>query len=122
RGCIDLVAGPTDALEPARDRSRGLHLDDQIDGTHIDAQLKAGRRHDRWQPTRLELLLDLDALLAGDRTVVCADEILAGQLVETLRQALGQTPAVREHDRRSVGLDQLEDPWVDRRPDGRPPF
>ena len=46
----DLVAGPADALEPARDGERRLHLDDEVHGAHVDAQLQraggdsAGRR------------------------------------------------------------------------------
>ena len=45
-----LVAGPADALQAGRDRAERLHLDDQVDGAHVDAQLSelvattAGRR------------------------------------------------------------------------------
>ena len=65
----------------------------------------------------LELLLDLEALLAGDAAVVGADEVLAGQLVEALREALAEAAAVGEDDRALVAADQLEDARVDRRPD-----
>ena len=38
----------------------------------------------------LELLLDRHALLAGDAAVVGADELLAGELVEALGEALAR--------------------------------
>ena len=50
----------------------------------------------------LELLLDRDALLAGDDAVVGADELLAGELVEALGEPLGEAAAVREDDRAAV--------------------
>ena len=78
------------------------------------------RRDDRRHAAGLQVLLDLDALLAGDRAVVGADELLPGELVEPLGEALAEAPAVREDDRAAVGPDQLEDPRVDRRPDADP--
>ena len=50
--------------------------------------------------------------------MVCAHDVLARQLVESLGEALRQSAAVREHDRRPVLPDQIEDPRVDRGPDG----
>src|ERR1700694_5599015 len=50
------------------------------------------------------------------------NKVLAGQLVESLREALGQTPAVGEDDRAPVRPDELEDAGMDRRPDARPGF
>ena len=41
----------------------------------------------------LSVLLDLEALLAGDAAVVGPDQLLAGQLVEPLGQPLGQPAA-----------------------------
>ena len=78
-----------------------------------DVATSAGRR------PAFELLLDLEALLTSDRSVVRADELLAGQLVEPLGQPLRQPPAVREDDRAAMLPDQLEDPRVDGRPDAR---
>ncbi len=49
--------------------------------------------------------------------MVSADELLAGELIEALRQPLREAAAVREHDRAVVGSDQLEQARVDRRPD-----
>ncbi len=77
------------------------------------------RGDERGEPAGLELLLDLESLLAGDAAVVGAHELLAGELVESLREALAQPPAVREDDRALVAPDQLEDPRVDGRPDAR---
>ena len=51
--------------------------------------------------------------------MVGADQLLAGQLVESLSEPLGQSPAVGEDDGAPVAADQLEDPRVDRRPDAR---
>ena len=67
----------------------------------------------------LELVLDLEPLLASDRAVVGSGELLAGELVETGREALGQAAGVDEHDRRTVRPDQLEYLGVDGRPDRR---
>ena len=67
------------------------------------------RGDERGEPAGLELLLDLEALLAGDAAVVGADELLAGELVESLGEALAEAPAVREDDRARVAPDQLED-------------
>ena len=115
----DLVAGPADPLQPARHARRALDLDDEVDRAHVDPELEAGRRDQRRQPAVLEGLLDLDPLLAGDAAVVGADQLLAGQLVEPLRQPLGQAAAVGEDDRAPVAPDELEDARVDGRPDAR---
>ncbi len=112
-----LVAGATDPLEPARDRTRRLDLDHEVDRAHVDAELERARRDDRLQRAALELVLDLEPLLARDRAVVRAGELLAGELVETGREALGQPARVHEHDRRTMRADQLEDLGMDRRPD-----
>ena len=89
-GRADLVAGPADPLEAAGDAGRALDLDDEVDRAHVDAELEAGRRDERREPAGLELLLDLEALLAGDAAVVGADELLAGELVEPLGEPLGR--------------------------------
>src|SRR5207247_11350128 len=65
----------------------------------------------------LSLLLDEEALLAGDRSVVRAHELFVGQLVDPRRNALGEPPRVDENDRRAVLPYQLEQAWIDRRPD-----
>jgi hypothetical protein len=116
----DLVAGPSDPLQAAGDAGRRLHLDDEVDGAHVDAELQGTRGDQGREPAGLQLLLDRDPLLTGDAAVVGAHEVLAGQLVQTLGESLGEAAAVREDDRRAVLLDQLEDPGVDGRPDAGP--
>ena len=103
-----LVAGAADALQAARDRARRLHLDHQVDGAHVDAELERGRGDDRPQPAGLQRVLDLGPLLARERAVVRADEVLPGELVEAGGEALGHAARVHEHDRRAVRADQLE--------------
>ena len=117
RRLTDLVTRPTDPLQPARDRPGRFDLDDEVDRAHVDAQLEAARGDQRRQPAVLELLLDEQPLLARERAVVGADDVLAGQLVEAQRQALGQPAAVDEDDRRSVRPDQLQDARMDLGPD-----
>ena len=65
------------------------------------------RRDEGGEPAGLQLLLDLEALLAGDAAVVGADELLAGELVEALREPLREAAAVGEDDRAAVLADQL---------------
>ena len=42
-----LVAGPADALQAAAHRPRGLDLDDEVDGAHVDAELERRRGDER---------------------------------------------------------------------------
>ena len=130
-GLAHLVTGPPDALQPATDRAGGLDLDDEVDGAHVDAELEAARGDDRPQVAALELVLDDDPLLAGERAVVGLDELLAqaagvgvdadaallGELVELGGEALGLPAGVAEDDRRAVVEDLVEDLRVDARPD-----
>ena len=46
RGGADLMTGPADALQAAGHRRRGLHLDHDVHGTHVDAQLQRRGGHD----------------------------------------------------------------------------
>ena len=117
---VDLVAGPTDPLEARRDRRGRLDLDDEVDGAHVDPELERARGDDRRQPAGLQVLLDREPLLPGDRAVMSPDELLAGQLVQALGEPFGQAARVAEHDRAVVAPDQVEDPGMDRRPDAGP--
>ncbi len=74
----DLVAGTADPLQAAGDGARRLDLDDEVDGAHVDAELEAARGDDGAQVAALELVLDDDALLAGERAVVRLDELAGG--------------------------------------------
>ena len=120
RWLADLVARAADALQPRGDARRRFDEHDQVDGAHVDAELERRGGHEARDPAGLEVLLDLEPLLPRDRAVVREDELLAGELVESLREPLGEPAAVREDDGRAVGPDQLEQPRVDRRPDARP--
>jgi hypothetical protein len=122
------VAGAPDALEPARHRLRALHLDDQIDRAHVDPELEARRRDEARDAARLQVLLDQDALLARERAVMRARDLLElmgdavfgvrlGELVDPEREPLGEPPVVDEDDRRAVGADEVEQRGVDRGPD-----
>ena len=113
----DLVAGATDALYSACDRTGRLDQHDQIDRAHVDAELEARRGDDAAQPTLFELGLDLHPLLARQRSVVRAHELLARELVEARGEPLRETPGVAEDDRGAVRADQLEDARVHVRPD-----
>ena len=120
RRLADLVAGTAHPLQPAGHRQRRLDLDDEVDRAHVDAQLQRRGGHDGRQPSLLELLLDDEALLAGDGAVVGPGEVLAGQLVEVERDALREPAAVGEDDGAAVRPDELEDARVDRGPDAGP--
>ena len=140
----DVVAGPPDALQPAADRTGGLDLDHEIDRAHVDAQLERARGDESLERALLELVFDHETLLSRDRTVVglhegrdlafgigqrrggrCQDGIepfplespLVGELVHSVGEPLGESPVVDEDQRGLVGLDEVEQPWVDRRPD-----
>ena len=117
RWLAHLVAGAADPLQPARDRPGRLHLDHEVHGTHVDAELEGGSGDDRAQPALLEGVLDLQALLPGERAVVGAHEVLLGELVQAGREALGEPSRVREHDGGSVRADQLQQRGMDRWPD-----
>ncbi len=105
---------------PLATESGRLDLHDEVDRAHVDPELERGRRDDRAQPSRLERVLDLDPLLARERAVVRAREVLSGQLVQLGGETLGGAPVVDEHDRRAVPADQVEQHRMDRRPDRHP--
>ena len=46
---VPLVAGAADALQARGDRRRRLDLDDEVDRTHVDAELEAGGGDDTRQ-------------------------------------------------------------------------
>ena len=111
------MTGPADALQPAGHRRRRLDLDHQVDGTHVDTELQRRGGDQGRDLAGLEGVLDLEALLACNRTVVSAYQLLAGQVVETSGQPLGQATGIHEHQRRVMLADELEQHGRDRRPD-----
>jgi len=82
-----------------------------IPNSRLEVATRAGSR------PGFERVLDQHPLFFGDRSVMGADQLLAGQLVQVRGQPFGEPARVDEDDRRPVGADQLEDPRVDRRPD-----
>ena len=111
------MPGATHALQPPRHRLRALDLDHEVDRAHVDPELEGRGRDEARDAARLQELLDLHALLAGERAVVGPGELLPGELVQAQREPLREAPVVDEHDRRAVLADELEDRRVDRRPD-----
>ena len=116
-GVADVVAGAADPLQARGDRLRRLDLQHEVDGAHVDAELEARGRDQARQLARLQLVLDDQPLLAGQRAVVGARDRLLGELVQPQREPLGAAPAVDEDQRRPVLLDQVEQLRIDRRPD-----
>ena len=114
---MQLVPRAADSLQPARHRLRALHLDHEVDGAHVDAELERGGRDEARDPARLQQLLDDESLLAGERAVVSPGELLAGELVDAKGEPFREAPVVDEDDRRAVLLDQIEDGGIDRGPD-----
>ena len=112
-----LVARAPDALQAARDRLRRLDLDHEVDGAHVDAELEARRRDEARDAAGLQILFDEDALLARERAVMRARDLVVRQLVQSEREPLGEAAVVDEHDRRAVLADEPQDLRVDRRPD-----
>ena len=109
--------GAADALQPARDRLRRLDLHDEVDRAHVDAELERRRRDEARDPPRLQVFLDLHALLARQRAVMRARDLFLRELVQPQREPLGEPAVVDEDDRRAVLAHELEQRRIDRRPD-----
>ena len=116
-----LVAGPADALQAPRHRAGRLDLDDQVDRTHVDAELERAGGDQALELAPLELVLDLEPPLARQRAVVGLHQLAAGlgrrpsasaarfspssgQLVEAGGQPLGQAAGVDEDEGGAVLL------------------
>jgi hypothetical protein len=118
-GSADAVPGAADALHPRSDRRRGLDLNHQVDGTHVDAELHRRGGDDCRQVAAFQPIFDFDALRPRDRTMVGLGDFLFGQLVDRRRQPLRQAAAVDEDHRRAMFSNQFHQPRVDRGPDRR---
>ncbi len=115
---VDLVAAAADALEPAGHRGRRLDLDHEINRAHVNAQLERRSGDERSQLTGFQQVLDLDALRAREGSMMGPHQRFAGQLVQRARETFGEPAAVDEDQRGPVRTNQLQQPRVDRRPDG----
>ena len=80
-------------------------------------ELERRRGDDRLAAARPSARPRPQALLARERAVVRAHEVLLGELVQPRGQPFGHAAGVHEHDRGAVRADQLEQLRVDRRPD-----
>ena len=105
-------------LQAPRDRLGALHLHDEVDGAHVDAQLQARRGDETRDLARLQELLDLHPLLAGQGSMMRARDLGPGELVQPDREPLREAPVVDEDDRGAMRPDELEQRRVDRGPDG----
>jgi hypothetical protein len=115
---VHMVPGAADALHSAGDRGRSLNLDDEIDGSHVDAQLQGGGGAEGFDLAGLELLLDDGALMGGEGAVMGAGDRFAGEVVERAGKALGHLAAVDEEDGGVALADEFEQAGVDGVPDG----
>ena len=80
---VDDVPGPADALQPAGDVPGRLHLADEVDVAHVDAQLERRRRDHAPQAAAFELLLGRPPLLQAQAAVVGAEPGRRGMLGRT---------------------------------------
>ena len=62
-------------LDAAGDAGWRLHLNDKVDRTHVDAQLQAGGGDQPGELATLQLVLDQQPTLAGQRPVVGLDQL-----------------------------------------------
>ena len=126
------VSGAADALQSAAHCTGRLHLNDEVDGAHVDAEFEAARGDDGAQLPALQLVFDHDALLARERPVVRLHEVasgiaagepeVGGKFVELRGQPLSTAPGVAEDDGAAMLLHQFEDARGDARPDARAPL
>ena len=63
---VSLMAAAADALQAAGDRGWRLDLHNQVDRSHVDAQLERRGGDEGAERAGFEQLLDLDALRSGD--------------------------------------------------------
>ena len=118
---IHVMAGAADALHPAGHRGRRFNLNHQVHGAHVDAQLQRRSGAQRTNLPRLQLLLDDRALRRGQRAVMRAGDRLSGQFVQRARQPLGHLAAVDKENRRVALANDLQQPGMNRIPDGDAP-
>ena len=117
---VNAVAGTAHTLDATGDAARALHLNHQVNGAHVHAQFERRGGHQRGDAPGLQVLLDDGALLARQRAVVGARDVLLGQFVQAQREALGRPAVVHEDQRAAMGLHQFEQRRVHGGPDAAP--
>ena len=110
RGFIDAVIGAADPLHQPGRALGGADIDDQIDIAPVDAKIERRRTDHAAQFARRHRVLDLAALRDIQRAVMQGDgEAVIVHAPQILKQHLGLTSRVDEHQRGLVALDQLID-------------
>ena len=109
----DGVAGATNTLQKARDRTWRAKLTDQIHIADVDTELQRRGRHQRFEFAALQALLRVQALFLRQASVMRGDRRLAQAIRQLARHALGHASRVDEHQRGAVRLDQLHQLVID---------
>ncbi len=109
----EAVARAPDALEERRDRARGADLDDEVHVADVDAELERRRGDEGPQGAGLQPLLGVQPARLREASVVAGHGVLAEQLRQLRRDALGHLARVDEHERRPVLADELGHARVD---------
>ena len=100
------MARASNPLHQGRDGARRAELAHQIDVPHVDPQFEGGRRHQATQLAALQAPLGIEAMLAGQASMMRRDEIRTDALAQIPGKAFGHAPRVNEHERGAVLLDQ----------------
>ena len=115
----DLVVRAADALQERANRPRRAELADELDGSHVDAELEGRRRDERAEVAGAQARLHVAAPCRGQAAVVRGDDerrVVDTQLVwrealgELVGHALGHPARVDEDERRAMLEDVLGDP------------
>src|ERR1022692_3615621 len=117
---VYMMAGAADALHAAGDGGRGLDLNDEGNGAHIDAQFQSRSGAEGTNLAGLQLLFNDCALGGGQGAVMGAGNGLAGQLVEGPGETLGYLAAVDEENGGVALANELEEAGMNGVPDGDP--
>ena len=105
--CSEWPARPMRCSPRATDFGDSTWID-EVDGAHVDAELERRRRDEARDPPRLQVFLDQHALLARERAVMRARDLLLRELVQAQREPLREPAVVDEDDRRAVLAHELE--------------
>ena len=113
RQAADGVAGATNTLQKACDRTRRAELTHQIHIADVDTELQRRGRHQRFEFAALQALLRGQALFLRQASVMRGDRRLAQAIRQLARHTLGHASRVDEHQRGAMRLDQPHQLVVD---------
>ena len=117
---IHMMAGAANALHTAGHGGWCFNLNHEVDGAHVDAEFQRGGGAKGANLAGLQLLLNDGALRGGERAVMGAGDVFAGQLIERSGQPLGNLAAVDEKNCRVALADDFEQAGMNCIPDGDP--